>query len=276
MDVTYFVPDQDPTVASKLPISTDTDPASFHIAGPLIAGYDAAAATTCNTAIDSCTYVLKVEPPTPAWYINSDTGEVFGKFLDDDNGKTFMFSVYASDAFDPGYTDGLVEEFAITAFYPDKHLYPHGPNGEGCHVNGTAEIVDTDLFDGIFSCRCNDGWVNDNCDFDQTSHHLRLLQAEKTASGIAGGAVGGTVFLITFGVLVYRCGRQAAQTPQSERPGVPQRAYGQTTTQNPAYNGAAQEATYAEINDNTDYEIPGALLQGGQLAQQSDDDDFNV
>lgn len=186
MDVTY----QDPTVASKLPISTDTDPASFHIAGPLIAGYDAVAATTCNTAIDSCTYVLKVEPPTPAWYINSDTGEVFGKFLDDDNGTTFVFSVYASDAFDPGYTDGLVEEFAITALYRDTNTTTNGPNRKGCHVNGTAEIVDTDLFDNIFTCTCNEGWVKANCDFDQKS------AAAKQLGGTLGGTLGGIIVVI--------------------------------------------------------------------------------
>lgn len=191
MDVKYFVPDQDPTVTSKLPISTDTDPASVHIAGPLIAGYDAAAATTCNTAIDSCAYVLKVEPPTPAWFINSDTGEVFGKFLDDDNGTTFTFSVYASDAFDPGYTDGLVEKFAITALYRDTHTATNGPNREGCH-NGTA-IDDTDLFDNIFTCTCNDGFVYANCDFDQKS---AAAKQQSAAAKQLGGTLGGIIVVI--------------------------------------------------------------------------------
>lgn len=115
---------------------------------------------------------------------------------------------------------------------------------------------------------------------------------EKTSNvgGIAGGAVGGAVLLAVLVFVAYRCGRMkelnevrrrtkprpAAQTSHSERPDVPQEAYGQTTTQNPAYNVAAQEATYAEIDDSTAYEIPGAVLRGGEPAQQSDDDDLDV
>lgn len=110
------------------------------------------------------------------------------------------------------------------------------------------------------------------------------------AGGIAGGAVGGADFLAVLVFVAYRCGkkdldevrrrtkpRPASQTPQSERPDVPQGAYGQTTTHNPAYNTvAAQEATYAEIDDSTAYETPGAVLRGGQPAQQSDDEDLDV
>eukprot|EP00729_Bicosta_minor_P010288 gene10288-11803_t len=145
---------------------------------------------------------------------------------------------------------------------------------------------------------CSSKWgpeQPDNHNGNENCVELRLAESgqggtSNLAGGIAGGAVGGADFLAVLVFVAYRCGkkdldevrrrtkpRPASQTPQSERPDVPQGAYGQTTTHNPAYNTvAAQEATYAEIDDSTAYETPGAVLRGGQPAQQSDDEDLDV
>eukprot|EP00729_Bicosta_minor_P023923 gene23923-15290_t len=101
--------------------------------------------------------------------------------------------------------------------------------------------------------------------------------------GIAGGAVGGAVFLIIFGVLVYRCGRKKeleevrrrAPPPgaRNQRRGVPQQAYGETTMQNPTFDDSPAPA-YAEVDEEPAYEsaVPGRAIiyAQGRLAGARD------
>ena len=101
--------------------------------------------------------------------------------------------------------------------------------------------------------------------------------------GIAGGAVGGAVFLIIFGVLVYRCGRKKEleevrrRSPppgaRNQRRGVPQQAYGETTMQNPTFDDSPAPA-YAEVDEEPAYEsaVPGRAIiyAQGRLAGARD------
>lgn len=101
--------------------------------------------------------------------------------------------------------------------------------------------------------------------------------------GIAGGAVGVAGFLTIFGVLMYRCGRKKvleevrrrAPPPgaRNQRRGVPQKAYGEATTQNPTFDDSPAPA-YAEVDEEPAYvtAVPGraTIYDQGHLAGAGD------
>lgn len=127
-------------------------------------------------------------------------------------------------------------------------------------------------------------------------------EKKSSVGAIVGGALGGLVLL---GVLVfagYRCGRKKElkevrsrtrrPTAQSQQRGLHE-PYGETTHRNPAYDVATQEATYAEIPEESTYEeadpkrsslydkgfLPGAkahALRDKRVSQQLDEDDLDV
>jgi hypothetical protein len=118
------------------------------------------------------------------------------------------------------------------------------------------------------------------------------------AVNVVVGVVGGLVFLVILSVVVHRwtrkdLGEVRARTRQprtrNQQPGVPYR----TTTQNPTYDRASQEANYAEILEESAYvqadpnrpefydkgHLAGArdhALRVKRLSQQLDGDDLDI
>ena len=106
-------------------------------------------------------------------------------------------------------------------------------------------------------------------------------------SGIAGGTVGGAVFLAVLVFVAYRCGRKkdlgevrrrvdpprARNEPPGGEAGVPQQVYGQTTTRNPTFDDLPAPA-YAEVDEEPAYEpaAPGReiVYDLGRLAGARD------
>lgn len=159
--------------------------------------------------------------------------------------------------------------------------------------------------------------LNDGC--DKTKNLVCVLEDYKcryrieestdekksNTGAIVGGALGGLVLLVVFGIVVYRCGQRknhlkevrARVRPPTARnqPDVHPAPYGETTYRNPAYDVASQEAppNYAEIPEETTYEeadpkrpslydrgfLPGSKsheLRDKRLSQQVDEDDLDV
>ena len=93
------------------------------------------------------------------FFIDPVVGEFTFKFNAEQDGEELIVQVIARDN---GGAIATVETFTMNVSYPDSHYPKRGPNGVSCGEHGKTK--DTNKFDGIFECTCNDGFIGQNCE----------------------------------------------------------------------------------------------------------------